>query len=306
MKTAVSALNVVKSYGERRVLDDVYFQAAAGQITAVLGRNGAGKTTLMEICAGLRQADAGSVSVLGMDRAERKNAAKLRQRVGVMVQEGGLPMAPSVNDVITHIATLRSVPETAAAMMDMIGLTELQHTSVRRLSGGEKQRVAVACALLGSPDVIFLDEPTAGVDPHSRHAMWDLLRAERERGAAIIITTHLMEEAETLADAVQVIDSGRTVAAGTVAELTSGTIVSIAEGDGTIPTEVLQRLGGTNVRRADNCVHLTFPSSDVDHVAHLCGQLHAAGYGSHGISVRPRSLETVFFALTRSAKETVK
>lgn len=306
MKTAVSARNVVKSYGERRVLDDVSFQAGAGQITAVLGRNGAGKTTLMEICAGLRQADAGEITVLGMDRQQRQNAAKLRQRVGVMVQEGGLPMAPSVKEVITHIATLRSVTHLAAEMIEKVDLGQLRDTPVRRLSGGEKQRVAVACALLGSPDVIFLDEPTAGVDPHSRHAMWDLLRAERERGAAIIITTHLMEEAETLADAVQVIESGRTVAAGTVAELTSGTIVSISEAAGPIGEEVLAQFRPANMRRADGCIDLTFQDATVETIAYLSAQLQAAGYGHRAISVRPRSLETVFFALTRSAKETVK
>ncbi|MDO5727794.1 MAG: ABC transporter ATP-binding protein [Bowdeniella nasicola] len=294
----------MKSYQERRVLDDVTIEAGTGRITALLGRNGAGKTTLMEICAGLRLPDSGAVQILGQTRGQGNSDAQLRKRVGVMVQEGGLPMAPRVREVLAHIATLRGDRHQAATMMETLDLTHLGATPVRRLSGGEKQRVAVACALMGRPELLFLDEPTAGVDPHSRITMWELLRRERARGTTIIFTTHLMEEAEQLADDIIVVDCGQVVAAGSVASLTSGTVVTIRDRHIRLSESDILALGVKSWQRTAGNVTLTFPSLTVSDIAQLSDQLRALGCGDCGISVRPRSLETVFFSLTSTQQET--
>jgi ABC-2 type transport system ATP-binding protein len=209
---------LVKSYAGRRAVDGLDLSAAAGQITAVLGPNGAGKTTTVEICEGLRTADAGAVRVLGLDPASQ--LTELRPRVGVMLQDGGLPTGARALPLLRQVAKFYAHPHDVGALAERLGITSYAGTSVRRLSGGQRQRLALALALVGRPELVFLDEPSAGLDPQARLAVWDLVREARDAGTSVVLTTHAMDEAERLADQVAILSHGRLVAAGTPAELT--------------------------------------------------------------------------------------
>ncbi|WP_432563394.1 ABC transporter ATP-binding protein [Kineococcus sp. SYSU DK003] len=218
---AVDVADLRKAYrGGPAVLDGLTFRAGRGRVTALLGPNGAGKTTTVAICEGLRRADSGTVRVLGLDPVA--DAVALRPRVGVMLQDGGLPTGVGALEALRHIASLHSDPLDVGALAERLGLTGFARTRVRRLSGGQRQRLAVACALVGRPELVFLDEPSAGLDPQARLAVWDVVREARGAGVAVVLTTHLMEEAERLADDVVVVDHGRVVAAGSPEELTRG------------------------------------------------------------------------------------
>ncbi len=218
---AVVVSGLEKSYRGRPAVQGLDLAAAAGAVTALLGPNGAGKTTTVECCEGLRRPDGGTVRVLGLDPIA--DARTLRPRVGVMLQDGGLPSTVPAAEALRHVSRMYATPRDLAELSDRLGLGAFARTQVRRLSGGQRQRLALAMAVVGRPQVAFLDEPSAGLDPQARLAVWDLVRELRESGTTIVLTTHQMVEAETLADHVVVVDDGRTVASGTVAELTGGT-----------------------------------------------------------------------------------
>jgi ABC-2 type transport system ATP-binding protein len=219
---AVEVRGLVKSYDGRAVVDGLDLTAPAGAVTAVLGPNGAGKTTTVECCEGLRSPDAGTVRVLGLDPVA--DGPALRPRVGVMLQDGGLPTGVRAREMLDHVARMYADPLPTDALAERLGIDAFARTTVRRLSGGQRQRLALAVAVVGRPHVVFLDEPSAGMDPQSRLAVWGLVRELRDTGAAILLTTHLMEEAEDLADHVVVVDHGTVIAQGNVPELlASGT-----------------------------------------------------------------------------------
>lgn len=225
------------TYSGRTVVDRLSLTASAGAITAVLGPNGAGKTTTIECAEGLRAPDSGSITVLG--HAPGSTAA--RSRVGVMLQDGGLPMSRSVRDVLALLAAMHGRPRDVSALLERLDLTEVAGTAVRRLSGGQRQRVSLGAALLAEPDLLFLDEPSAGLDPRSRLLVWDLVRSLRDAGAAVVLTTHLLEEAEALADTVHVLVAGRLAASGT-------------------PRDLVERYAATDTVR----LRLAQPLTDVD------------------------------------------
>ncbi len=211
--SAVALAGLVKRYAGRTVVDGIDLTAPLGAVTAVLGPNGAGKTTTIECCEGLRRPDGGTVRVLGLDPAG--DARTLRPRVGVMLQDGGLPSGARALDVLHHVAAMYADPLPVGPLAERLGLPAFARTTVRRLSGGQARRLALATAVVGRPEVLFLDEPSAGMDPQSRHAVWALVRELRADGVGIVLTTHLMDEAEDLADQVVVVDHGRVIAAGT-------------------------------------------------------------------------------------------
>jgi ABC-2 type transport system ATP-binding protein len=215
---AVVVEGLVKSYGGRRVVDGLRLTADRGAVTAVLGPNGAGKTTTVECCEGLRRPDEGTVRVLGCDPATA--GPEHRARVGVMLQGGGLPTAARALELLKHVARLHARPVAVDRLAARLGIVDFGATPVRRLSGGQRQRVALACALVGRPEVLFLDEPSAGLDPQSRLGVWELVQQARSQGTAVVLTTHLIEEAERLADLVVVVDGGRVVAQGSPQQLT--------------------------------------------------------------------------------------
>jgi ABC-2 type transport system ATP-binding protein len=216
---ALEITGLVKRYGGRAVVDGLDLVARPGQVTAVLGPNGAGKTTTIECCEGLRQADAGVVRVLGRDPL--LDAEALRPRVGVMLQDGGLPTGIRAQDMLAHVARMYAEPRDLGELTERLGLGSFGRTTVRRLSGGQRQRLALAAAVVGRPELVFLDEPSAGMDPQSRHAVWALIRELRGEGVAVVLTTHLMDEAEDLADHVAIVDQGRVIAQGPVRDLVS-------------------------------------------------------------------------------------
>jgi ABC-2 type transport system ATP-binding protein len=210
---------LVKTYAGSRAVDGLDLRAERGRITAILGPNGAGKTTTVEICAGLRTADAGTVRVLGLDPAV--DSAALRIRVGVMLQDGGLPTGARALTLLHQVARFYATPHDVDALAGRLGITSYARTTVRRLSGGQRQRLSLALALVGRPELVFLDEPTAGLDPQARLAVWDLVREARDAGTSVVLTTHAMDEAERLADQVAILAHGRLVASGTPVELTT-------------------------------------------------------------------------------------
>jgi ABC-2 type transport system ATP-binding protein len=217
---ALQTRGLVKRYDGRAVVDHLDLAVPAGRVTALLGPNGAGKSTTIEICCGLRRADAGEVRVLGLDPV--RDGAALRPRLGVMLQEGGVYSGANAREMLHHVAALHAHPLDPEALLTRLGLADTGRTTYRRLSGGQKQLLALGLAIVGRPELVFLDEPTAGLDPHARQATWALIAELRAAGVTVVLATHLMDEAERLADQVLIIDRGRCVAAGSPAELTGG------------------------------------------------------------------------------------
>jgi ABC-2 type transport system ATP-binding protein len=220
VRVAVRVHALTKAYGTVQALGGATWSAHQGQVTAVLGPNGAGKTTMVECCEGLRRPDSGTVEVLGTDPWHAPAAH--RARVGVMLQDGGLPNAVRPLRLLHHLARLYDAPVPVDDLAERLGITAFARTSVRRLSGGQRQRVALAAALIGRPDVAFLDEPSAGLDPHARLDVWDLVRATADAGAAVVLTTHSFDEAERLADRIVIVAHGTVVAQGSLAEVSAG------------------------------------------------------------------------------------
>lgn len=208
---SLDAVTVVK--GGHRALDGLNLALRPGRVTALLGPNGAGKTTTIAVLAGLTRPTSGSARVLGGEPGRR------RDRVGVMLQDGGLPTGARGEEMVRHIACLRDRPDTAGPIIDRLGIRGLGRTTIRRMSGGERARVGLACALVGEPQLLLLDEPTAGLDPRGRALVFEIVSELRDRGATVLLSTHLLDEAERLSDDVAIILRGRCVAAGDLATL---------------------------------------------------------------------------------------
>jgi ABC-2 type transport system ATP-binding protein len=216
---AVHVSGLVKRYGGTAAVAGIDLTMAADSVLALLGPNGAGKTTTVEICEGYRRPDGGSVRVLGLDPVSQHDA--LTPRIGVMLQSGGVYPGARAGEMLALIASFAANPLDTAMLTERLVLGPVVNTPYRRLSGGEKQRLSLAMALVGRPELVFLDEPTAGMDPQSRRATWELVGELRSGGVAVLLTTHFMDEAERLADQVVIVDAGRIVGAGSPAELTS-------------------------------------------------------------------------------------
>ena len=215
---AVVVDGLVMRYGATTAVDGLTMRVPVGTITAVLGPNGAGKTTTLETCEGYRRPQEGSVSVLGLDPVADR--AALLPRIGVMLQQGGAWSGVRALEMLQHLARLHAKPQEVDLLVTRLGLAECGRTPYRRLSGGQQQRLGLAMALIGRPELVFVDEPTAGMDPHARRATWEVLEELRADGVTVVLTTHYMDEAARLADLVHIVDRGRLVRSGTPAELT--------------------------------------------------------------------------------------
>jgi ABC-2 type transport system ATP-binding protein len=215
---ALRVRGLVKRFGAVTAVDGLDLDLPRASVLALLGPNGAGKTTTVEVCTGALAADAGEVVVLGEDRPSEA----LRARVGVMPQGGGAYPGVRAEEMLRVVAACAADPLDPAWLVDVLGLRAAARTPYKRLSGGQQQRLALACALVGRPELVFLDEPTAGLDPQGRRLVWELVAALRRDGVAVLLTTHLIDEAEALADRVVIVDGGRAVATGSPAELTAG------------------------------------------------------------------------------------
>ena len=217
---AVEVRDLHKAYGATRAVAGASWSADSGRVTAVLGPNGVGKTTTIECLQGLQRPDAGVCRVLGTDPWGAP--AEHRARVGLMLQDGGLPSMVKAPALLAHLASMYAAPADPEQLTHRLGIDDFAGTVVRRLSGGQRQRVALAAALVGRPEVLFLDEPTAGLDPHTRLSVWDIVREQAGTGVAVVLTTHSLEEAARVADDLVIMDAGQVQAAGSVAEVTAG------------------------------------------------------------------------------------
>ncbi len=207
-----------KNYGSNPVVDQISFTVRKGEIFALLGPNGAGKTTTVEILEGYRAPDSGQVRVLGLE--PMRQAAQLKAQVGVMLQQDGLYPGLNAREILHLFASYYARSHNINVLLAKLGLAGVAKTRYRRLSGGQKRRLALAVALVGYPKLVFLDEPTTGMDPQARLATWEILRELKQNGVTILMTTHLMDEAERLADRIAIIDHGRLIALDTPAGLT--------------------------------------------------------------------------------------
>lgn len=298
---AVEVCDLVKTYGARRAVDGLSLRIPLGSVLALLGPNGAGKTTTIEICEGFRRPDSGTVRVLGLDPIA--DAAALRPRVGVMLQDGvgGYTGARAI-ELLRLFASYAAHPHDPVALLDSVGLADLAQTPVKRLSGGQQQRLSLALALVGRPELVFLDEPTAGMDPQARRGTWDFIRRLRADGVCVVLTTHFLDEAEQLADTVVVIDAGRVVAAGTPAELTR----SGAEGQirfratpGLRLTSLVAALPeGSQAAEPEPGRYLVSGVVSPQLLATLTAWCAGQGVLADDLTVERRSLEDVFLELT--------
>ncbi len=217
---AIHVQGLVKRYAGRAVVDGLDLEVERGAIVALLGPNGAGKTTTIEIVEGYRRADGGRLSVLGLDPA--RDGRQLRPRIGLMLQDGGIYPGARPRELLRLYARFFATPRDPDRLLETVGLARAAETRWRRLSGGERQRLSLALALVGRPELLLLDEPTAGMDPAAKASTRDLVASLRDEGATILLTTHELPDVERLADRIVVIDRGRVVAAGTPAELLAG------------------------------------------------------------------------------------
>jgi ABC-2 type transport system ATP-binding protein len=275
---AISVHGLRKSYGDYEAVRGISFEIREGEVFGLLGPNGAGKTTTIEILEGYRPRDAGDVDVLGFDPGRAGPA--FRERIGVVLQQSQLWPTITVAETHRMFAGYYDRPRDVDEVIKLVGLEEKRDARVKTLSGGQKRRLDLGVALVGDPDLVFLDEPTTGFDPAARRAAWDMIRALRSLGKTILLTTHYLDEAEQLADRVAVLREGQIIREGTPAELTGGTN----------ETEVRYRQDGHEV-----VIHTTEPTRLLQE---LTAAALAEGREVEGLQVRRPTLEDVYLSLT--------
>jgi ABC-2 type transport system ATP-binding protein len=291
---AISARDLRKSYGQLRAVDGVTFEVGHGEFFGILGPNGAGKTTTLEMIEGLREPDGGEVTVLGM-RPWPRNPALL-PRIGVQLQASSFFERLTAREQLRTFADLYRVPASRAdEMLEVVGLTSVASTRTEKLSGGEAQRLSIACALVHRPDMVFLDEPTGALDPQARRNLWDLLRAIAAEGHTVVLTTHHMDEAETLCQRVAIMDHGKILQIGPpaalVRDLAHPTRISVEAG---LLSQDEARALADGATVTDDGVSLTFTTTEPAPVLARLADRDALA----GLQVAGASLEDVFLQLT--------
>jgi ABC-2 type transport system ATP-binding protein len=281
--SAIAVRDLKKSYGSYEALRGISFHIKEGEVFGLLGPNGAGKTTTIEILEGYRTRDAGDVDVLGFD-PDRAGPA-FRERIGVVLQQSQLWPNLTVAETHRMFAGYYEQPRDVDEVIALVGLAEKRDARVKTLSGGQKRRLDLGIALVGDPDLVFLDEPTTGFDPAARRAAWDMIRSLRSLGKTILLTTHYLDEAEQLADRLAVLREGVIIREGTPAELTGGSS----------ETEVRYRKDGHEV-----VVHTAEPTKLLQQ---LTAEALAEGRELEGLSVRRPTLEDVYLSLTVEHEE---
>lgn len=293
---AVEVIDLVKRYGGTTAVDGLTLAAERGAVTAILGPNGAGKTSTIEICEGFRDADGGTVRVLGRAPSD----SSLRARVGVMPQAGGVPPAMRCGEWLRLMSRFHASPLDPRALLVRLGLAEHARTPYRRMSGGQQQRLSLAGAVIGRPELVFLDEPTAGLDPQARRACWELVADLRAAGVAVVLTTHYMDEAERLADQVVIIDRGRVVAEGTPASLTGAERqLRFRARPGLTLDELLSALpAGSAAKESPSGHYIIEGHVGPELLATVTSWCAAEGVMADDLSIERRTLEDVFLELT--------
>ncbi|MGD7001237.1 ABC transporter ATP-binding protein [Corynebacterium halotolerans] len=303
---ALELRGVTKYFGQKAAVAGLDLQVRRGEVFALLGPNGAGKTTTIEMCEGFQSPSGGQIRVLGLDPTRNPDA--VRSRIGIMLQGGGSYSGIRVGEMLQLAASYNAHPHDPEWLLEVVGLKGQRRTTYRRLSGGQQQRLSLALALIGRPELVFLDEPTAGMDAQSRLLVWDLIATLCRDGVTVILTTHLMDEAEALADRIMIIDHGRCVAEGTPAELTAGTaagvqsisLVTDAALDTGLIDAALQRRGySAPPLSASRPLHYNLPA---EATPELLSTL-AAAVAEQNVLIRRldadhRNLEQVFLELT--------
>ena len=291
---AIEVDGLVKRYGEVTAVSGVSFTVGRGEFFGILGPNGAGKTTTLEMIEGLREADAGTIRLLGESPWPRN--PRLLPRMGVQLQASSFFDKLSAREQLDTFAALYGVPSSRVReMLELVGLSDKVSAREDKLSGGQRQRLSIACALVHDPEVVFLDEPTAALDPQARRNLWDVLRAIQDRGTTVVYTTHYLDEAEILCDRVAIMDEGRILAMDTPANLVRGldAATRVALPDGVMSADRARALPGADDVRVDGgevVISTREPSVLV--------QALAAGGHLDGIGVRTATLEDVFLHLT--------
>jgi ABC-2 type transport system ATP-binding protein len=299
---ALKCTGLVKRYGAVTAVNGLDLEVKTGECFGLLGPNGAGKTTTIEILEGLLQPDAGDVVVLGEHWGQ--NDETLRERLGIQLQETQLTEKLTVEETVRLFRSFFRRGPTVDRVLAMVELESKRSSAVGKLSGGQKQRLSVACALLGQPDLLFLDEPTTGLDPQSRRQLWEILERFRAEGGTILLTTHYMDEAESLCDRVAIVDHGKVIALGTPVELIASLgaehVIAFAVAHNRTPPdlEVLKRLPGVHDARAEDGtmlltateVHLAVPS--------LLSALNRDNLELSLLTTHSATLEDVFVSLT--------
>jgi ABC-2 type transport system ATP-binding protein len=277
--TAIDVSGLRKSYGAREVLHGISFGVEVGEVFALLGPNGAGKTTTVEILEGYRRRDGGSVRVLGDD--PQRAGSSFRERIGIVLQSSAVYPVLSVHEILELFAGYYPKPRTPKEVIEIVGLEGSRDMRVRKLSGGQLRRLDLALALIGDPELIFLDEPTTGFDPAARRQAWETIRGLRALGKSILLTTHYMEEAQRLADRLAILREGEIVATGS-------------------PRELLSGHAGVEIRYRENGREVVVDTDEPTRVLHeLTAQALANGAELEGLEVHRRSLEDVYLELTR-------
>ena len=290
-------------YGDKTAVDGLTLTVERATITAVLGPNGAGKTTTLETCEGYRKPQQGSVRVLGLDPV--RDRRDLLPRIGVMLQGGGAWSGVRAMEMLEHVARLHAEPLDTAMLADRLGLGECGRTPYRRLSGGQQQRLGLAMAIVGRPEIVFVDEPTAGMDPQARRTTWELLDELRGDGVTVVFTTHYLDEAERLADHVHIIDHGRLIASGSPLELTRGgthatiRLVVTSPFPPGAPASLRAALGeATEVTQLDELSLLVTGPADASTLAKVSRWCESNDVLPESLTLGQRNLEDVFLELT--------
>jgi ABC-2 type transport system ATP-binding protein len=294
---AVVVDGLVKRYGGTQAVNGLSFTVGYGEVFALLGPNGAGKTTTIEILEGFRRPTSGRVLMLGLDPIRGGRA--LKPLIGVMLQENGLYLTITPREALRLWSTFYPHPHRPEELLELVGLEDAAETRYRRLSGGQKRRLALALALVGHPRLVFLDEPTAGLDPQARRATWEIIRSLRDSGVTVLLATHYLDEAERLADRVAIIRDGTMAAYGSLQGLLPGDQSVRVRTDGRVPEGLFASIPAVQRVRheADGVVVLESPCPR-ETVADLAARLRDAAITPREITVGRRSLEDLFFDLT--------
>jgi ABC-2 type transport system ATP-binding protein len=299
--TALRCRGLVKRYEDVIAVNGLDVEVRSGECFGLLGPNGAGKTTTIEIVQGLLTPDEGSVELLGL--TWERNERELRQRMGTALQETKLPDKLTVREAVTLFRSFYDKGVGVDEVLAKVGLQEKSKSWVVKLSGGQRQRLAVACALVCDPDILFLDEPTTGLDPQSRHQLWDIITGFQARGGTVVLTTHYMEEAERLCDRVAIVDHGRVIAEGSpdalIASLGAEHVVEFAlNGDGSVDETALLALPGVTGLKADNGRTRLTVTRAHEAMPALIGLLRQRGAVLTELTTHRATLEDVFISLT--------
>ena len=297
---AVEVRDVVVRYGATTAVDGVSLSVARGRVLALLGNNGAGKTSLLQVCEGFRQADGGSCRVLGLDPIGDHDA--LMPRLGIMLQSGGIYPWATAGEILRLFASFAAHPVDPEMLLDRLGLRRFERTRFRRLSGGEQQRLSLALALVGRPELVFLDEPTAGMDTEARHTTWRLIEQLRADGVTVLLTTHLLDEAERLADDVVIMRSGVVAATGTPRELTAVAGVDLLEVHADAGLVLDGRPAHFKVTEASPGEYAITGTLDAAAIAEVLGWFASVQAQVTAVNTRRRTLEDVYLALTTGDK----